>query len=58
MIRAQRRNSSVKNGASHAPERPPAAKPVPLRKHPFVLALAVILLAGWLVFLAVMAFRE
>jgi hypothetical protein len=58
MIRAQRRNSSAKDGASHARERPPTAQPVPLRKHPIVLALAGILLAGWLVFLAVMAFRE
>lgn len=40
--------------ASHATT-PPAA-PLPLRKHPWLLALAILLLSGWLAFLAFMAF--
>jgi hypothetical protein len=40
--------------ASHATT--PAAKPLPRRKHPWLLALAILLLGGWLAFLAYMAF--
>ena len=40
--------------ASHATT--PATAPLPLRKHPWLLALAILLLVGWLAFLAFMAF--
>jgi hypothetical protein len=34
----------------------PAAVPMPRRKRPWLLALAILLLGGWLAFLAFMAF--
>lgn len=40
--------------ASHATA--PAAAPLPRRKRPWLLALAILLLIGWLTFLAFMAF--
>ena len=39
--------------ASHA--KIPAAAPLPRRKHPWLLALTVLLLVGWLAFLVFMA---
>ena len=40
--------------AAHAPVPRPAL--LPRRKHPWLLALAILLLIGWLTFLAFMAF--
>lgn len=51
-----RASQPAKPDAEAAHAKTPAAAPLPLRKHPWLLALAILLLGGWLAFLAFMAF--
>ena len=51
-----RASQPAKPDAEVAHAKIPATAPLPRRKRPWLLALAVLLLVGWLAFLAFMAF--
>ena len=53
-----RASQPAKPDAEASPAKTPAAAPLPRRKHPWLLAQAILLLVGWLAFLAFMAFGQ
>lgn len=51
-----RASQPAKSDAEASQAAIPPAAPLPRRKHPWLLALSIVLLVGWLGFLAFMAF--